>query len=89
MSDASKKDVSLRLEFLDKMSALATGGLGLVAALAWNDAIQAFFLRVFGTASGVIAKFVYAVTITAVVVILTVYMSRAAGKLRGTQETEK
>ena len=33
----------LRLEILQKVTDLMTAGLGLVAALAWNEAIKAFF----------------------------------------------
>ena len=35
------KSKSLRLAILEQMAVLAAGGFGLVAALAWNDAIQA------------------------------------------------
>ena len=34
---------NLRVEVLEKMSGLATAGLGLVAALAWNDVIKSWF----------------------------------------------
>ena len=40
-----KKD--LKIEVLQKISSLATAGFGLVAALAWNDAIKAIFAQVF------------------------------------------
>ncbi|KKS74593.1 MAG: Pyruvate flavodoxin/ferredoxin oxidoreductase domain protein, partial [Parcubacteria group bacterium GW2011_GWA2_42_80] len=50
---------SLRLEILENVSKLATAGLGLVAALAWNDAIQTLFKMIFGEQSAVWAKFVY------------------------------
>jgi hypothetical protein len=37
-------------EVLDKFSELITTALGLVAALAWNTAIQSLFTEVFGQA---------------------------------------
>lgn len=83
MAAGGKGDGPLRLEMIERMSALATASLGLVAALAWNDAIQSLFVRVFGTASGIVAKFVYAVLVTAIIVTLTVYLGRASAKVRG------
>ena len=45
---------------------------GLVAGLAWNDAIGALIAHLFpSTGDTVIAKFVYAVAITVVVVLIT------------------
>src|SRR5581483_8824600 len=40
-----ERTVAFNREVLDKMSALATAAFGLVAALAWNNAIQAVFKR--------------------------------------------
>ena len=39
-------------EILDKFSQLTTTALGLVAALAWNDAIQTIFQQFLGSAEG-------------------------------------
>ncbi len=60
-----------------EMPTLLLGGLGLVAALAWNDAIQSLFQRLFdpqGTALS--AKFIYAVLITAIITVLSLRLSR-------------
>jgi hypothetical protein len=55
-------------EILDKFSQLITTALGLVAALAWNDAIQTLFQQFLGTAGGALAvKIFYAVLVTIVV----------------------
>jgi len=52
-------------------------GLGVVAALAWNDAIQSFIRHFFPLdQNSVLAKFMYALIITAVVVTATVYLTR-------------
>jgi hypothetical protein len=45
-----RKEISLTSEVLDKFAQLITTALGLVAALAWNTAIQNLFDRVFGEA---------------------------------------
>lgn len=62
---------SLKLEILEKISQLTTAGLGLVAALAWNDAIQSIFVVIFPQQSGVWAKLVYAILVTIIVVFIT------------------
>jgi Family of unknown function (DUF5654) len=55
-------------EILDKSSQLVTTALGLVAALAWNEAIQQLFTQLLGDAGGALAaKFFYAVLVTLVV----------------------
>ena len=55
-------------EVLDKFSELITTALGLVAALAWNTAIQNLFDTVFGgSGSKLTGQFVYA-TLTTIVV---------------------
>ncbi len=73
---------SLRLELLQKMSELATAGFGLVAALAWNDAIQSFFKDLFGEQSATWAKFVYAVLVTLIVVFITLKLGSLISKLK-------
>lgn len=61
--------------FSSKASALIMGGFGLVAALAWNDAIQTLFAKVFGDNPGSLwAKFLYAVIVTATIVIVSIYI---------------
>lgn len=54
-----------------------TGGLGLVAGLAWNDAIKALIDYLFPLdKNGIAAKFIYAVLISVIVVVLSVYLVR-------------
>lgn len=77
---------SLRLEILEKVSQLATAGLGLVAALAWNDAIQTLFKLIFGDQSAVWAKFGYALLVTALVVLITMRLSNLIDRLKQNKE---
>lgn len=77
---------SLRLEILEKVSQLATAGLGLVAALAWNDAIQTLFKLIFGEHSAVWAKFGYALLVTGFVVFITMRLSSLIDRLKHSQE---
>ncbi len=62
------------------MSTLITTAFGLVAALAWNGAIQAIFREVFGTAEGVISMIVYAVVVTVIAVVATLWIAKLAQK---------
>lgn len=55
---------------------LATAAFGLVAALAWNDAIQTLFARIFGDTGDLFAKFVYAILVTVLVVFVTMRLAR-------------
>ncbi|MFH1456613.1 MAG: DUF5654 family protein [Patescibacteria group bacterium] len=72
----------LKLEILEKMTTLIAAGLGLVAALAWNEAIKKLFEAVFGKASNLLAMFLYAILITIIVVVLTINLSRTTNKLK-------
>ena len=67
-------------EIIDKMSALITAAFGLVAALAWNDAIKAIFKEVFGTPDQLAAQLSYAILVTVIAVIATIWIGRLAGK---------
>ena len=70
-------------EVLDKFSQLIITALGLVAALAWNTAIQNLFDRVFGKAGAALAgQFLYATLITLVVIFATIAVSRAAERAK-------
>jgi uncharacterized membrane protein (DUF106 family) len=59
---------------------LIISAFGLVAALAWNTAIQGIFVLIFGPASSVAAMLSYAVAVTVIAVIVTVYLSRLNSK---------
>ena len=70
-------------EVLDKFSTLITTALGLVAALAWNTAIQNLFNRLFGEAGGELAgQFFYAILVTIAVIFATIYVGRAAERAK-------
>lgn len=62
------------------MVLLSTAGFGLVAALAWNEAIQSFVnqyvVKYISPGSGVLSRFIYAVIITIVAVLVTYQLSK-------------
>ncbi|MGC9435976.1 MAG: DUF5654 family protein [Methanomicrobiales archaeon] len=67
---------------MEKLTALITVAFGLVAALAWNSAIQKIFQQYFGTADQVSAMVGYAVLVTIIAVLATVWIGRLAGSLQ-------
>lgn len=71
--------MSVKLEIIEKIAALITAAFGLVAALAWNTAIQAWFAEQTYLAAG--GPWVYAILITIIAVVLTIWIARIAGKL--------
>ncbi len=74
-------------EILDKFSQLITTALGLVAALAWNDAIQLLFNQLLGESGGALAaKFFYAFLVTLIVIFATIAVSRAAERAKKMEE---
>lgn len=67
------------------MLALLTSGFGVVAALAWNDAIQGFvkeFVEPRIPGSGLISKFIYAILITVLIVFVTYQLSALAARFQ-------
>ena len=82
---AVKKSVGTKNEIKEAMvkniTGLMTAAFGLVAALAWNSAIQKLFSLIFGTAGGLYAMVGYAIVVTVIAVIVTVYLGRLLGKL--------
>jgi NhaP-type Na+/H+ or K+/H+ antiporter len=70
--------MSFSVEVIDKLSELITAAFGLVAALAWNTAIQAIFTEVFKERGSILAMLVYAVTVTIIAVAFTIWIGYLA-----------
>ncbi|MEN6342104.1 MAG: DUF5654 family protein [Methanospirillum sp.] len=69
--------MTLREEVLTQIGALVTAAFGLVAALAWNGAIQAIFKQVFGTTDTIAGQLSYAIIVTIIAVIATIMIARS------------
>jgi hypothetical protein len=69
--------------FLQTMITLASASLGLVAALAWNEAIKATLTRVFGGGESLGALYTYAVLATLVALVVLTLLGRAAARVGG------
>lgn len=77
-----EKEPPMKILVLDKMSALITAAFGLVAALAWNEAIKAIFKEVFGSADSIAPLLAYAITVTIAAVILTILVARSLSVMK-------
>lgn len=77
----SEEKINVRTEMIEKLAALVTAAFGLVAALAWNEAIKAILREVFGSADQVGSMIVYAVIVTGMAVVVTILVGRAKGKV--------
>lgn len=84
-SQKEEKSKRIHIEVVRQMLTLATSGFGLVAALAWNNVIQAFVndyvKQWLPQGSGVISLFLYAIIITALAVFVTLQLSRILERL--------
>lgn len=74
--------MTLREEVLTQIAALLTVAFGLVAALAWNGAIQAIFKQIFGTADSIPAQLSYAVIVTIIAVVATIMIARSVASAK-------
>jgi uncharacterized membrane protein YidH (DUF202 family) len=81
--------VRLNRELLKQMSALATAAFGLVAALAWNNAITALFKRFYPAPDdpgALVPLLGYALVVSAVAVLIMLWIGRASSRLKEREE---
>lgn len=77
MDNKDKDVVQLRKEVRDRLIGFIVASFSLVAGLAWNDAVKDLIERLFPVPTdSVSAKFMYAIIISLIAVIITVYMMR-------------
>ncbi len=68
---------------IQTMITLASAALGLVAALAWNEAIKETIARVLGKDEGLLGLYIYAVLATVIAIVVLLILARAASRLGG------
>lgn len=87
--NTKKKKQKLQLAIIKQIATLATGGFGLVAALAWNNLIQElvnnYIKKYLNVGSGLISLLIYAILITALAVFVAVQLSTLIDKLEEKQ----
>jgi hypothetical protein len=69
--------------FLQTMITLASASLGLVAALAWNEAIKAIIKEVLQTSESITGLLTYAILATVIAVVVVMMLGRAAARVGG------
>ncbi|MFA6422745.1 MAG: DUF5654 family protein [Candidatus Buchananbacteria bacterium] len=93
LKDITKKSTqelkSLQSEIVQKMSDLAIAAFGLIAALAWNDAIKSLFDAIFPQNGGIIAQFIYAILVTALIVFVTIRLGKLSNLAKKRLENDK
>jgi hypothetical protein len=68
--------------FVQTMIALASASLGLVAALAWNEAIKATLAKL-GLGDSLAGLYTYAVIATVIAVLVLIWLGRIAARIGG------
>ena len=61
---------------------LIVAAFGLVAALAWNGAIQTIFRKVYGTSESVGAMLTYAIVVTVIAGIAAVWIGKVESRIK-------
>lgn len=69
--------------FLQTMVTLASASLGLVAALAWNDAIRTTIQKIVGKGDSLVGLYTYAILATVLAVVVVLALGRAAAQVGG------
>lgn len=68
--------------FIQTMIALASASLGLVAALAWNEAIKATLVQL-GLGDDLAGLYTYAVLATVIAILVLVWLGKLAARVGG------
>lgn len=80
---ADVKGSKFRVQLLEAMSTLIIGAFGLVAALAWNEAIREFIKLILpANSNGVLGLMVYASAVTVLAVVMTILITRSVKKAK-------
>ena len=76
-----KDDVKdIKGQVYETIATLMTTAFGLIAALAWNEAIKAIILQYFSAGSGITGLLIYAVLISVIAVVATIIIARVIAK---------
>jgi TRAP-type C4-dicarboxylate transport system permease small subunit len=68
---------------IQTMITLASAALGLVAALAWNEAIKETIITLLGKDEGLLGLYIYAILATAIAIVVLLILARAAARVGG------
>ena len=77
------KSIDQTRAIVQSMIALSAAALGLVCALAWNDAIKTAMKAILGEDDSLVGLFTYAIMATVVAVFVLIVLARVAAKVGG------
>ena len=77
------KSIEQSRAIIQSMITLAGAALGLVSALAWNDAVKATMKQVLGEDDSLAGLYTYAILATLIGVFVLLALGRAAAKVGG------
>lgn len=79
--DKIKKEIkSTETIFKEKIVTLVLGGIGVIAALAWNEAIKSLFEAYLPKGGELVGKFIYAIMVTLILGIASRYLGKIEQK---------
>ncbi|MDR0198115.1 MAG: DUF5654 family protein [Methanomassiliicoccaceae archaeon] len=78
-----------KIQLVETFATLMTAAFGMVAALAWNEAIKTLIAEFFGSDKTVVPLIIYAIVVTIVAVICILLIARTLGKLKESMEAEE
>ena len=73
---------NLRIDFIERIVTIVIAGLGLIAVLAWDDALKHLFHEIFAEESTLVQEFLYAVVLTVLASLVAVGLGRAVIRKR-------
>ena len=68
---------------IQSMITLASAALGLVCALAWNDAIKSTMKQILGEDDNIAGLYTYAILATVIAIAVLLVLARAAARIGG------
>ena len=81
------KTKEFKIKVVETFAALITSAFGLVAALAWNETIKQAVSDIFGdTGNDIWGLLIYAILVTFLAIIMTLFIAWQADKLKGDDE---
>lgn len=83
------KAVEQSKAIIQSMITLASAALGLVCALAWNEAIKTAMKELLGTDESIGGLFTYAILATILAVLVLIVLARAAARIGGEAAIER
>jgi hypothetical protein len=67
-------------QVMETIATLMTTAFGLIAALAWNEAIKAIITQMVGKGNDLMGLLIYAIIITIIAVVATILIARVISK---------